>query len=151
MVRRNIFEGNNSEVSGSSFLFRKVTGENEEDSPVGNCLSLKSAADYSNATLTENANGNIPFSNDICQADTAVTVDINEDHGYAARYAKHHCSLEDHSYTLGSPRSLKQKNQATEKILNKYKKRLTMQYQKSRRFKKKISTLKMSLKNSRSF
>ena len=38
---------------------------------------MKSAAGYSNATLTEDANEN----NDICQADTVVTVDINnEDH-----------------------------------------------------------------------
>lgn len=121
MVRRKIFESDNSEVSGSSFLFCKITGDDKEDSPVDKCLNLKSAADYSNATLTENANGNIPFSNDICQADTTVTVDINEDHRYAAtsaRYANHHCVIEDHSYNLGSPRSLKRKNQATEKILN---------------------------------
>lgn len=143
MVRRKIFESDHSEVSGSSFC--KVTGDDKEDSPADKCLNLKSAADYSNATLTENANGNIPFSNDICQADTAATVDINEDHRYAAssaRYAKHHCALEDHSYNLGSPRSLKRKNQATEKILTKYRKKLKMQSQKSRRLKKKDLHLK---------
>ncbi len=122
-VRHKIFESNNSEVSGSSLLFCKVTGDNKEDSPGDKCLSLKSAADYSNVTLTENANGNIPFSDDICQADTAVTVDINEYHSYAAstaRNAKHHCFLEDHNYNLESPRTLKRK-------------KLTMQSQNSRR------------------
>jgi len=52
---------------------------------------MKSAAGYSNATLTEDANEN----NDICQADTAGTVDIsNEDHSYADSSdicAKHDC------------------------------------------------------------
>ena len=74
-VRLKIFRCNNTELSGSSLLLCKVSGENKEKSPVDKChLSMKSAAGYSNATLTEDANEN-------SQADTAVTVDINnEDH-----------------------------------------------------------------------
>lgn len=115
-VRCKIFQ------SDSSFLLCKVSGDTKEDSPVDKChLSVKSAADYSNATLTEDANRKIPLCNDICQADTAVTMDINnDDHSYAAstaKYAENDCFQVDHSYNLKSPRTLKWKNQDTEQIL----------------------------------
>lgn len=73
-------------------------------------------------------------------------MDINtEDQSYAAstaKYAKRDNFREDHSYNLESPRTLKWKNQAKEKILQKYRKRLKRQCQKSRRLKRKVSTLK---------
>lgn len=119
-VRHKTFANKNSEVSGSSLLFSKDAGHSKKDSPVDKSLSVHSAADYSNATLTEHAIGNFSVSNDLCQVDTAVTVDINEDHSYATLSSTHetpHFIKEDHSYNLASPRSLKWKNQATKQIL----------------------------------
>jgi len=120
-----------------------MSGDKNEDSPVDNYhFSVKSAADYSNATLADDANGNILLGNDICQADTAIN---NEDHSYAAstvKCAKYDNFREDHSYNLESPRTLKRKNQATEQILQKYRKRLRRRCQKSRRLKRKVCTLK---------
>ena len=83
---------------------------------------------------------------DNCRADTAVTVE-STDHSYPASIcAPLGCVEEDHSYSLGSPKSLKKKNQATEDILNKYKNKLKGQCQKSRRLKKKICTMKDAIK-----
>ena len=79
-----------------------VAGDNIGDSPVDH-LRVTSAADHSN---------------DSCQADTAGTADIyKEDHSHStSRATKLSCIQQDHSYNLASPRSLKQKHQATEKI-----------------------------------
>ncbi|KAL1265026.1 hypothetical protein QQF64_003053 [Cirrhinus molitorella] len=76
-VRRKIFESNNSEVSGSSLLFCKVTRDNKEDSPVDKCITLKSAADYSSVTLTENAKleSSLPHSHTIRRWYSSVSAD----------------------------------------------------------------------------
>lgn len=60
--------------------------DNKEDLPVDKCHhSMTSTVDFCNAILTENANENIPLSDDMCQANAAVAVDVNnDDHSHAA-------------------------------------------------------------------
>lgn len=130
-ARRKILVGTGTEVSGSPGLSSKVSG----NSNVGQTHAkfdhnMTSAANYS--TLIEN--------------DTAVTVDINhQDHSYAlltTTLAKPSGIQEDHCYNIESPKSLKRKNQASEEMLTKYRKKLRLKCQKSRRLKTKVCTLK---------
>lgn len=127
------------QVSSSLWVVKRrilVSSDTEVRQP---SFSYTSAADYSNATVTENANGNIPLGIDIYQADTAVTVDTcRPDHCCSAPASKRPLlgwTEEDHSYNLRSPKSLKQTNQAIEDTLKKYRRKLKGQCQKSRRFK----------------
>ena len=121
-VKRRILGGSDTEVRQPSLKSAKVSQVSIQESHVdqGN-ISFPSAADYSNATLTENANGNDPLSIGICQADTAVTVNaFREDHSYSASAPMNAALVpigEDHSYHLKSPKTLKKKSQATEKIV----------------------------------